>query len=62
VIASAGGFKLQQRALHVYAEAARVPAFKGVCDSAAPAEEKIAQLGALMDDSQASCRHVARAC
>lgn len=45
----------------MYAEAERVPAFKGVCDSAAPAEEKIAQLGALMDDSQASCRR-ARLC
>ena len=52
----AGGFKLQQRAVHVYAEAARVPEFKAVCDRSAPAEEKVAALGRLMDASQASCR------
>ena len=53
---AAGGFRLQQRACHVYAEAARVPAFKAICDSGAPAPDRAAQLGALMDSSQASCR------
>lgn len=54
---SRGGFKLRDRALHVYAEAARVPQFRDVCNDAslAPAQ-KMAALGALMDASQASCR------
>ena len=55
-----GGFHLAARARHVYNEAARVGAFADVCaradegtlDSAAAA----AELGALMDASQASCR------
>ena len=33
-----------------------MPEFKRVCEGAAPPPEKCAQLGALMDASQASCR------
>ena len=50
------GFRLRQRALHVYSEKERVPLFKQICDGAAPAEEKTEQLARLMNDSQASCR------
>jgi len=48
----AAGFKLRDRATHVYAEAARVGAFAAACASGAPLEA----LGALMDASHASCR------
>jgi hypothetical protein len=57
-IAAAGsdGFKLHERALHVYSEAARVTAFKATCDDdGLSGEEKLARLGALMDASHASC-------
>lgn len=50
------GFKLRQRALHVYSEKERVPLFKQVCDSSASPEEKTQQLAKLMNDSQDSCR------
>ncbi|KAK9792724.1 hypothetical protein WJX73_007552 [Symbiochloris irregularis] len=55
---SAGGYKLRQRALHVYAEAQRVPQFRDVCNGSASADEKLAQLAQLMDDSQTSCREL----
>lgn len=50
------GFKLRQRALHVYSEKERVPLFKQVCDSSASPEEKTQQLAKLMNNSQDSCR------
>ena len=50
------GFKLRDRALHVYSEAARVPEFKAACDGNAPADEKLLELARLMDLSHASCR------
>ena len=50
--AGRAGFKLRDRAAHVYAEAARVSAFAKACASGAP----LATLGALMDASHASCR------
>jgi galactokinase len=57
-IAAAGGdgFRLRDRALHVYSEAARVWAFKATCDDGALGpEQKLAALGALMDGSHSSC-------
>ncbi|KFM24004.1 Galactokinase [Auxenochlorella protothecoides] len=56
VLAAFRDFKLHDRAAHVYSEAARVPAFRDVCLGHGSADEKIAALGKLMDDSQASCR------
>uniref|UniRef100_A0A7S0WQ04 Galactokinase n=1 Tax=Chlamydomonas leiostraca TaxID=1034604 RepID=A0A7S0WQ04_9CHLO len=50
-----GGFSLHDRAAHVYEEAQRVRDFKAVCDGDAPAAEKLAALGKLMDASHASC-------
>ena len=50
------GYKLQQRALHVFREAARVPQFRDVCNSSAAGPDKMAQLAQLMNDSQTSCR------
>ncbi|XP_006628705.1 N-acetylgalactosamine kinase [Lepisosteus oculatus] len=47
-------FRLYQRAKHVYSEAARVLAFKDVCNEA-PARA-IQLLGELMNQSHASCR------
>lgn len=47
---------MRQRALHVYAEAARVPQFKEACNEGGSEEAKLARLGQLMDESQASCR------
>ncbi|XP_072004378.1 N-acetylgalactosamine kinase isoform X3 [Engystomops pustulosus] len=47
-------FKLYQRAKHVYSEAARVLAFKKVCDEA-PANA-VHLLGDLMNQSHVSCR------
>jgi N-acetylgalactosamine kinase len=56
-IDTSNGFKLRARATHVYREAQRVYLFKEVCDSSTLTnEEKIRQLGELMDDSHASCR------
>ena len=55
--AKAGGFKLQQRALHVFAEAQRVRDFQQICNNGdLSQEDKLMQLGAHMDASQASCR------
>lgn len=50
------GFKLRDRALHVFSEAARVPEFKEACDSKAHADQKLLELARLMDLSHASCR------
>eukprot|EP00879_Flechtneria_rotunda_P021739 GHRR01022923.1.p1 GENE.GHRR01022923.1~~GHRR01022923.1.p1 ORF type:complete len:434 (+),score=135.31 GHRR01022923.1:308-1609(+) len=49
------GFRLRDRALHVYSEAGRVYAFRNVCESNATTEEKLAALGKLMDASHSSC-------
>lgn len=51
-----GGFRLQSRALHVFAEADRVLAFRDVCSGGLPGEKKLEELGRIMDESQASCR------
>ena len=57
VAAKAGGFKLQQRAVHVFAEAQRVRDFQKVCNNQELSQEdKLRQLGDIMDASQASCR------
>lgn len=57
IAAKAGGFKLQQRAFHVFAEAQRVRDFQTVCNSGELSQEdKLRQLGDIMDASQASCR------
>ncbi len=57
VKAAGGKFKLRDRAVHVWGEAARVPAFREVCnDSAAAAADKLRRLASLMDASHASCR------
>jgi len=60
VKASGGTFKLRDRALHVYGEAARVPQFRDACNSGGGAEgsegDKLQRLGALLDASHASCR------
>ena len=53
---TAGGFQLRKRALHVFAEAARVHAFRAVCNGDGDTEAKMAALGELMDTSQGSCR------
>ncbi|CAH2274025.1 N-acetylgalactosamine kinase isoform X1 [Pelobates cultripes] len=47
-------FKLYQRAKHVYSEAARVLAFKAVCDD--PPANAVQLLGDLMNQSHSSCR------
>ena len=52
----AGGFKLKQRALHVFAEAGRVVQFRDACNKKCSEDEKLARLGQLMDESQDSCR------
>jgi galactokinase len=54
----AGGFRLRQRALHVYAESLRVPLFQKACNERGSDSEKLEKLGKLMDESQASCRYV----
>ncbi len=55
--ASAGAYRLRDRAQHVYQEAALVPRFRGVCnDGALDADAKLAALAELMDASHASCR------
>lgn len=56
VAAQRGGFKLRQRAEHVYGEAARPDAFAQVCARGGGEAETLAELGRLMDESQASCR------
>lgn len=50
------GLKLRNRALHVYQEGNRVHQFRKVCESSETNEEKMKQLGQLMDASHASCR------
>lgn len=40
----------------MFAEAARVPQFRDVCNGKASTQEKLDQLAQLMDDSQTSCR------
>uniref|UniRef100_A0A8C5QBQ5 N-acetylgalactosamine kinase n=1 Tax=Leptobrachium leishanense TaxID=445787 RepID=A0A8C5QBQ5_9ANUR len=47
-------FRLYQRSKHVYGEAARVLAFKAVCDD--PPANAVQLLGDLMNQSHASCR------
>jgi N-acetylgalactosamine kinase len=52
-------FKLRDRAVHVYAEAARVHRFRALCDDDdvnVDGEQRLAALGALMSDSHESCR------
>lgn len=56
IAAQRGGFKLRQRAEHVYGECLRPDQFAEICGSSAEAKEKLGKLGKLMDDSQASCR------
>ena len=57
IAAKAGGFKLQQRAVHVFAEAQRVRDFQTVCNNRELSQDsKLQQLGDIMDASQASCR------
>lgn len=56
VAAERGGFKLRQRAEHVYGECLRPGQFAEVCASSDGSAEKLQKLGVLMDDSQASCR------
>ncbi|XP_047114661.1 N-acetylgalactosamine kinase [Schistocerca piceifrons] len=51
-------FKLRQRALHVFQEAARVKNFCAVCQSEASDEEKLVQLGKLMRESHQSLQHL----
>uniref|UniRef100_A0A8D8U0J9 N-acetylgalactosamine kinase n=2 Tax=Cacopsylla melanoneura TaxID=428564 RepID=A0A8D8U0J9_9HEMI len=51
---SVTSFKLKQRALHVYEEAYRVAQFLSVCASDSPADNKLHQLGNLMNLSHAS--------
>mmetsp|Transcript_22161 Transcript_22161/g.66139 ORF Transcript_22161/g.66139 Transcript_22161/m.66139 type:complete len:506 (-) Transcript_22161:65-1582(-) len=50
-----GGFRLRDRALHVFDEAQRVRDFKAVCDGDEPADVKLSKLGALMNASHDSC-------
>lgn len=52
------GFKLRDRAAHVYAEAERVYAFRAAAEGSGPAPpgEALSRVGALMDASHASCR------
>lgn len=54
--ASGGAFKLRDRALHVYLEAARVPQFRDVCNAEAAPDDTLQRLGDLMNASHASCR------
>lgn len=53
-------FKLRQRALHVFREARRVIRFRALLDGAGEAAgpDLLRELGAVMDDCQASCRDV----
>jgi hypothetical protein len=54
-----GGFNLRDRAVHVYTEAKRVPAFKKICDGDDSPQHKIQELARIMNDSQDSCRSAA---
>ena len=53
------GFRLRDRALHVFEEAHRVREFKRVCDqdlgAGGDGDVKLVELGGLMDASHASC-------
>ena len=50
-------YKIQQRALHVFTEAFRVESFKNTCLTGDLSDEdKLTQLGQLMNESHASCR------
>ena len=56
-------FKLRQRALHVFGEALRVLQFMELLNSSTPASEEeshelLKQLGALLNDTQDSCREI----
>ncbi|KIW08165.1 galactokinase [Verruconis gallopava] len=50
-------FMLRQRALHVFREATRVAKFKALLDNP-PAEGLLKDLGALMNETQDSCRDI----
>ncbi|KAF5838871.1 ribosomal protein S5 domain 2-type protein [Dunaliella salina] len=50
-----GGFKLRQRAEHVFEEEKRVLEFKAVCDGSASADDKLASLARIMNASHESC-------
>ncbi|CAD7703581.1 unnamed protein product [Ostreobium quekettii] len=54
--AAGKGFKLKDRALHVYSEAKRVHDFKRVCESNEDTSSKLKALGSLMNASHESCR------
>ena len=62
VAAQRGGFKLRQRAEHVYSEAARPDQFAAVCARGGDVQQTLAELGRLMDESQASCRLLCLSC
>lgn len=51
-------FKLRQRALHVFSEALCVQSFKRVLRSDSICQNRVQELGALMDQTQDSCRDV----
>ena len=51
----AGGFKLLDRAKHVYSESQRVFQFKALCDGVGGGGDLLVKLGALMNDSHHSC-------
>nr|AFK38766.1 unknown [Lotus japonicus] len=55
VIKVAKHYKLHQRAAHVYSEAKRVHAFKDTVSSELSDEEKLKNLGDLMNESHHSC-------
>lgn len=54
--AATDNFKLRDRTVHVFEEAARVHEFKRVCDSDIDDSTKVERLGQLMDQSHASCK------
>ncbi|XP_077231970.1 mevalonate/galactokinase family protein [Tasmannia lanceolata] len=55
VLRAATGFKLFQRATHVYSEAKRVHAFRDTVESKLSDDEKLKKLGDLMNESHHSC-------
>lgn len=59
VTGETGEYKLRERALHVFEEAARVEKFKNTCQNESLSEEeKLVTLGKLMDQSHSSCRNL----
>lgn len=59
VLAPAQGYRLNQRARHVYAEAARVFAVQALCNEiggSVATDEQLTELGNLLNASQTSCR------